>query len=144
MKLELTHNVAGRMKRHAEEIYPDECCGFFFGNDGEIRMIHQTKEVRNIRTGNRRRRFKIDPKDYQQAETYAFENNLDLLGVYHSHPDHPAVPSEHDRKVALPWFSYIILSVEDGKTGDIRSWRLNDSRQFEEEAVKIFKDNNKN
>ena len=124
-----------KMRRHAREEYPNECCGFFYGKDGDSRQVQVARAVSNVKQGNKRRRFEIDPLDYQKAERYALDNELDLLGVYHSHPDHPAEPSEHDRSVALPWFSYIIISVEDGHTADIRSWRLNDERQFEEESI---------
>ena len=124
-----------KMRQHAEEEYPNECCGFFYGKDGDSRQVQVARAVSNVKQGNKHRRFEIDPLDYQKAERYALDNELDLLGVYHSHPDHPAEPSEHDRSVALPWFSYIIISVEDGHTADIRSWRLNDERQFEEESI---------
>jgi proteasome lid subunit RPN8/RPN11 len=67
------------------------------------------------------------------AEKFAVENDVQLLGIYHSHPNHPAIPSEHDRVAALPYFSYVILSVKDGSIDHIRSWRLNDVSQFEEE-----------
>jgi proteasome lid subunit RPN8/RPN11 len=60
-----------------------------------------------------------------------------LLGVYHSHPDHPAIASEHDRKVAMPWGSYIIVSVQDGKAERTRLGQLNEERQFEEESIEI-------
>ena len=71
-----------------------------------------------------------------QAENFAEENGLTLLGVYHSHPNSPAIPSEHDRISAQPYFSYIILSVFDGKYSHARSWQLNDDYQFEEEKIK--------
>ncbi len=84
---------------------------------------------------NQRKQFEIDPADYQKAEKYALKNNLDFLGVYHSHPDHPGVPSEHDRRVAMPFFSYIIVSVNLGSAVRLRSWRLNEQRQFDEETL---------
>ncbi len=125
------------MEQHAEEYYPNECCGFFYGRDGKVRTISLAKRVQNAKEGDQRRRFQIDPKDYREAERFATQNDLDLLGVYHSHPDHPAEPSEHDRKVAMPWFSYIIISVQNGEAAATRSWRLNDQRQFDEETVEI-------
>lgn len=124
------------MLKHAEADYPNECCGFFFGSDnGERREISIARSVSNAKEGDQRRRFRIDPADYREAERYALKNDLDLLGVYHSHPDHPAEPSEHDRKVAMPFFSYIIISVQEGKAADTRSWQLNDERQFDEELI---------
>ena len=71
-----------------------------------------------------------------RAERHALSRGLDLLGIYHSHPLHPAIPSEHDRSQAMPWFSYIILSVEENAIVDLTSWQLNNSREFEKETIK--------
>ncbi|MGC4039188.1 MAG: M67 family metallopeptidase [Chitinophagaceae bacterium] len=118
--------------------FPDECCGFIFGyENNEGRTISRILVVDNSKEGDKRRRFVISPKDYLKAERFADENNLQLLGVYHSHPNHPAIPSEHDRVAAQPWFSYIILSIIDGEFNHIRSWQLNNEQQFEEEKIFI-------
>ncbi|HKK46389.1 MAG TPA: M67 family metallopeptidase [Balneolaceae bacterium] len=135
MKLEISTEALQQMHQHAEEDYPNECCGFFYGLEGDVRQVRIARKVENAKEGDQRRRFQIAPQDYQKAEKYAIDHDLDLLGVYHSHPDHPAKPSEHDRKVAMPWFSYIIISVQDGEAVATRSWRLNKDRQFEEEPV---------
>jgi proteasome lid subunit RPN8/RPN11 len=126
--------------RHIESqaihTFPDECCGFLFGSeqpDGR-RNISKVKEVINAKSGDKRRRFEITGKDYMQAERFALENDLILLGIYHSHPGHPAIPSEHDRIAAQPYFSYVILSVFQSRIDHIRSWRLNDASAFEEEV----------
>ena len=129
-----------QMKAHAEYIFPDECCGFLFGTehpDG-TRLISRLKDVKNAKPGDQRRRFEITGRDYMQAENFALENDLTLLGIYHSHPDHPAIPSEHDRVAAQPFFSYVIISVMQGLTDEICSWRLNDSIQFEEEKFSLI------
>lgn len=125
------------MKTHAESGYPNEICGFFYGLEDDVRQVRFAQEVENAKEGDQSRRFQIDPLDYQKAEQYAIDHDLDLLGVYHSHPDHPAEPSEHDRKVAMPWFSYIIISVQDGEAVSTRSWQLNDERKFDEEQIDI-------
>jgi proteasome lid subunit RPN8/RPN11 len=119
----------------AVDAFPDECCGFVFGHEDSNgrRIISEARVVKNVKEGNKRRRFEIAPQDYLDAEKYAEEKQLELLGVYHSHPNHPAVPSEHDRAAAQPFFSYLIISVNDKIPGPIRSWRLNDDWQFEEE-----------
>ena len=125
------------MQLHAQQDFPNECCGFLYGEetDGE-RIIMLAKPVLNNKEGDQRRRFEISPLDYMRAEQYALNNGLTLLGVYHSHPQHPAIPSEHDLKQAMPWFSYIILSVMDGKTDHLRSWQLNeDKTNFIEEKI---------
>jgi len=134
--LDISETALNDMLDHAEMEYPNECCGFFYGSDsGEARVAAVAKRVKNAKEGDRSDRFEITPDDYRKAEAFAQEQDLDLLGVYHSHPDHPAEPSEHDRKVAMPWFSYIIISVRKGRTAETRSWRLNDDRRFEEETV---------
>jgi len=118
------------------QTFPDECCGFFFGKEtGEGRIILKSLVVNNSKEGDKRRRFEISPKDYLNAERFADENELQLLGVYHSHPNHPAIPSEHDRVAAQPYFSYIIISVKENEIADIRSWQLNEDFQFEEEKI---------
>jgi proteasome lid subunit RPN8/RPN11 len=120
----------------ALQSFPDECCGFFFGKEtGDERIITNILVVNNSKEGDKRRRFEIAPKDYLDAERFADENELRLLGVYHSHPNHPAFPSEHDRVAAQPYFSYIIISVKENQIADIRSWQLSDKFQFEEEKI---------
>jgi proteasome lid subunit RPN8/RPN11 len=116
--------------------FPDECCGFFFGKETlEERILTHIQVVDNAKEGDKRRRFEISPKDYLRAEQWADDNQLQLLGVYHSHPNHPAIPSEQDRLAAQPYFSYIILSIKEGAFDHLRSWRLNDEFQFEEEKT---------
>lgn len=122
------------MYADALQSFPDECCGFFFGKEiNDERIITEVLIVNNSKEGDKRRRFEISPKDYLMAERFADEQQLQLLGVYHSHPNHPAIPSEHDRVAAQPYFSYIIISVKENEIADIRSWQLNKNFQFEEE-----------
>ena len=124
------------MIRDAQETFPDECCGFFYGSEtNSDRQIVQALPVYNSKEGDKRRRFEIAPLDYMNAETYAEENGLALLGIYHSHPGALAIPSEQDREAAQPYFSYIILSVYEEKLDHIRSWQLNEQDQFEEETI---------
>src|ERR1700722_17277096 len=87
------------IKAEGVRIFPDECCGFLFGieqADGS-RTVSKIRIVDNANAGDKRRRFEISSKDYMQAERFALDNDLMLLGIYHSHPNHPAIPSEHDR-----------------------------------------------
>ncbi len=123
------------MVMDAQAAFPDECCGFLFGEEEKDRIIIVIKRVNNAREGDKRRRFEIAPMDYLQAEQFAEQTGLQLLGVYHSHPGHPAIPSEQDRLAAQPYFSYIIISVINNMVADIRSWQLNDQQQFEEEEI---------
>ncbi len=126
-----------RLEEEALLAFPDECCGFLFGTDHEeVRVVQEVIPVDNAKEGDKRRRFEITAKDYLRAERYAEEQGLTLLGIYHSHPDHPAVPSEHDRVAAQPFFSYVIASVHAGRRPVVlRSWRLNDDARFDEETI---------
>lgn len=119
----------------AVKAFPDECCGFMFGTEDAEgnRVIKKALPVFNSATENRKRRFVISPKDYMNAERFSEENNVQLLGIYHSHPNHPAIPSEHDRVAAQPWFSYVIISVAENGVQHARSWVLNEDFQFDEE-----------
>lgn len=135
MKVKLTEAAKQVIVKDAESTYPHECCGFMYGTEEDERIVTLAVEVNNTREENRERRFEISPLDYMKAERYADENGWILLGVYHSHPEHPAIASEHDLKRAVPYFSYVIASVMKGKVVNILSWRLNDAGQFEEEKV---------
>ena len=134
--IDIKQSASDSMIRNAESAFPHECCGFFFGNNGEVTEI---KVVSNKRTDHKERRFLMDPLDFLKAEEYAEEKNLELMGIYHSHPDHPSIPSEFDRVHAWPNLSYIIISVIKGRFDKIQSWRLNEDRQFEEEIISPIK-----
>lgn len=135
-KLVLTPETEEVIKAHSLGTFPNECCGFFFGStNGEEKNVTEVMPVTNAKVGDQRRRFLIDPLDYMKAEKFALERNLDFLGIYHSHPLHPAIPSEHDRSQAMPAFSYVITSVQPEEVTDLTSWQLNDERQFEQEDV---------
>ena len=135
MKLKFDINGLEILRSHVEAEYPHEACGFFVGDeDGDDRNVTEVWPVKNVSTENQRRRFVIDPFDYLAAERKAEELNKPLLGVYHSHPDHPAFPSEHDLASAQPYFSYVIANVTTGSMGDIRSFRLAEG-QFTEEQI---------
>ncbi|WP_276373772.1 M67 family metallopeptidase [Chryseolinea sp. H1M3-3] len=113
----------------------DEVCGFLLGHEDKfVRTITRIIPVDNI-AADKKDAFQIASKDYLKAERFADVNNLQLLGVYHSHPNCPAIPSEQDRLAAQPYFSYLILSVTDKKVTSIRSWSLNDSFQFDEDFL---------
>lgn len=142
-KVYIEKDVLEKMHEHAEQTYPDECCGFMYGEyqEDDSRSISRVRPVTNAKEGDKSNRFQIDPLDYQKAEQFALQNKLDLVGVYHSHPDHPGEPSQHDLKQAMPVFSYVIISVQNGVTDHTRSWRLDEQNEFQEEKVfeKIIK-----
>jgi proteasome lid subunit RPN8/RPN11 len=136
-KLPIYPDARKVMEEDALRLFPDECCGFLYGRDETEREIIFAQPVHNAKEGDKRRRFEITPKDYLRAENYAIEHDLTLVGIYHSHPLHPAIASEHDRAVAMPWFSYVILSVFPEEIKDTKSWQLNAERQFVEESLRF-------
>ncbi len=140
MKLKIDKNSYAKMLLHAEETFPFECCGFFYGHEnanGE-REIIEARPVANSKKGDQRRRFEISAFDYLTAEQYADANALTLLGLYHSHPNHPAKPSIHDLKQAVPYFSYVIISVMEGKSEEVTSWQLDDNNAFQQESIETL------
>jgi len=114
---------------HGERTFPEECCGILLGvTEGKDHIILESQELDNLQDENRKRRFYITPGQYRAAEREAAARKLELLGFYHSHPDHPAIPSAFDTEHALPWFTYIIVSVRAGRAGDVTAWILSDAR----------------
>jgi proteasome lid subunit RPN8/RPN11 len=119
------------IRSEGERAYPNECCGFLIGkSDGAgARTVAEARPARNSREKEERyHRFVIEAEDFMRAEAYAGERGLDVLGFYHSHPDHPAEPSDYDRENALPFYSYIIVSVEGGAAANLTSWELSADR----------------
>jgi proteasome lid subunit RPN8/RPN11 len=123
--------------RHAAASYPDECCGVLIGRAlEEATVVERVLSVGNERQDSRHNRYLISPETVLAAQKEARALGLDVVGYYHSHPDHPARPSEFDREHAWPWVSYLIVSVQKGKVADMRSWRLQEDRlSFEEEGI---------
>ena len=141
MTLNLTDELLVRIQAHGEEAYPEEGAGFLLGSDSSNskRAVTEIFPLINSREdAARHNRYLITPEDYLKAELTADKLGLSLIGVFHSHPDHPNQPSEYDREWAQPFFSYIITSVNEGKALESRSWRLTEDRsKFEEEELKI-------
>lgn len=135
----IKENLIRQIEHHGEKTYPEECCGIMLGkNDEGVHAVEQIVELENAQEENRRRRFLISPEQYMKAEKIATEKNLELLGFYHSHPDHPAIPSAFDTEHALPWFAYVITSVEKGKAVRTTAWRLNETREhFDEQTIDV-------
>ena len=123
--LKLTDGVDTAIRAHAREAYPHECCGALVGLDD---VVTSTVPLPNVTEEGPRRRFLVRPQDYCDAERRASEAGGELLGFYHSHPDHPARPSQYDLDHAWPFFSYIIVSVRAGVPEDMTSWRLREDR----------------
>lgn len=128
MALYLRNDVAHSVIRHASETFPEECCGFLIGEDGGDRMTMEAQRARNSATESKGSRYVIDPLEIMKCERESASRGLKVLGYYHSHPDHPSIPSEFDRQNAWPGYSYLIVSVISGHPSGIRSWRLTDDR----------------
>ena len=123
--------------RHALDTYPHECCGALFGR-GDASAVVSALPLPNTTEEGPRRRFLIRPDDYRTAEREARAAGLDLIGFYHSHPDHPARPSQHDLDHAWPNLHYIIASVLEGRVDAVRSWYLRDDRSaFDERPLVV-------
>ncbi len=138
MTLAISNELAEKIRAHGAETYPHECCGALLGKDSEPREILGLFPLINRRDDSPRNRFSVSTADVVEAEKVARQQGLDVVGWYHSHPDHPARPSQYDRDHAWPWYSYIIVSVAESKPQDMTSWRLNDDReQFSHEAIEI-------
>jgi len=128
-----------QIEAHGERAFPHECGGMLIGRfDVEKgKTVVELMPMENaMNESEQHNRVLILPKDVLRAERYAREKKLDVVGYYHSHPDHPAVPSQFDLDHALPVWTYIIVSVEAGKAVDVRAWEMeNDRSKFNEERI---------
>jgi len=134
--LAISSEVIEQINVHVEQAYPEEGAGFLIGVEGDVKQIIPLNNAREDEA--RHNRFLITPEDYLKAELTADSLGLSLIGVFHSHPDCPNVPSEYDREWAQPFFSYIITRVDEGKAVNSRSWRLLEDRsKYDEEEISI-------
>jgi proteasome lid subunit RPN8/RPN11 len=149
-ELTISAELAERIRAHGVETYPHECCGALLGRDAQLvktpegedreapRSVVKLFPLANSNGLSPRNRFMVTPEDVLRADVAARNDGLEVVGWYHSHPDHPARPSEFDREHAWPWYSYIIVSVHNRVPQDMTSWRLNDDRlEYSAEQIKI-------
>lgn len=126
----LEAGVAAAIRRHGEETFPHECCGALVGQGHKVTAA---VALPNTTEEGPRRRFLVRPSDYRLAEQRASELGGELLGFYHSHPDHPARPSQFDLDHAWPTFAYVIVSVMSGVSRAMTVWfLLEDRSRFDE------------
>jgi proteasome lid subunit RPN8/RPN11 len=141
MTLHIPQQIMNEIHAHGEGSYPEEGAGLLLGKleDGE-RRIESILFLENAREdGARHNRYLITAEDMLRGEMEAEKQGLSIIGIFHSHPDHPNLPSEFDREYAIPWYSYLITSVNSGKAASSRSWRLEDDREgFLEEQIEIL------
>lgn len=131
LRATLGPGVDAAIRRHGEETYPHECCGALVGHDGRVT---DAVALPNTTEEGPRRRFLVRPADYRLAEQRAGELGGELLGFYHSHPDHPARPSQFDLDHAWPTFAYVIVAVAAARAGDMTVWFLKEDRSSFEEG----------
>lgn len=135
----IPQGVYDQIIEHAKESYPNECCGVVIGATFKDKRVFEVQRAANSNTERARDRYIIDPAELNYIDKVARTQALDVLGFYHSHPDHPDKPSQTDREWGQPGYSYIIVSVKNGgKTVSARSWIFEDpSEEFKEEKIKI-------
>ena len=137
--IQLSDQQITEIEAHARREYPHECCGALLGRFGETRLkiVSAIYPITNAREGqSKRNRFLIQPEELLRVERLAASQQLDVVGFYHSHPDHQAVPSQYDLVHAWPVYSYIVVAVQAGIPGELRSWELEPDRsRFNEEEV---------
>ena len=128
MTLRLPGALADEIRRHGEAAYPAECCGAMVGRvEGAAKDVLRLSPAVNRRTDDPHR-YLIAPDDLRQLEREVREAGQEIVGYYHSHPDHPARPSAFDAEHAWPWYSYLIVRIDRGRGTDMASWVLDDER----------------
>lgn len=139
MSIKILKNVFDQIRSHAEETYPEECCGLLIGpGDGEKKVIDSVK-MTNAYAGPKNDRYHINPLELFKADRGVAQKGLAITGIYHSHPDYPAKLSAYDLEHSFPWYSYIIVSVPNGKAGEVKSWVPDDERTTtSEEKVEVI------
>lgn len=127
------------MRAHAEAIFPNECCGAMLGrNDGETKYVTVALPLENVHAGPRVTRYELRPEDLLRAEKEARGRGMDLIGIFHSHPNHDAYFSETDLKNSCPWYSFVVLSVKDGQFDHAKSFLPNmEQTEAPEEALDL-------
>jgi len=130
-RLTITRDVDAAIRAHGQETYPHECCGGLIGRDDRATAI---VALPNTTEEGPRRRFLVRPSDYREAEKQAAALGAELLGFYHSHPDHPARPSQYDLDHAWPTFAYIIVAVAERVAKDMTVWFLKEDRSSFDEG----------
>ena len=135
-----TPDILDAIRRHGEATYPEECCGFLLGRTtDEGNHVISAWRVENRRAENRERRYTITPQDYHAADSAARRQGLDIVGFYHSHPDHPARPSTTDlAEATFPGYTYVIFSVQNGQAAALTAWSLAPDRsRFDIESIDL-------
>lgn len=138
MTLRLSNSVIEEIRREGEQAYPGECCGILAGRTGNVKEVLRLVPALNRRTDDPHR-YLISPDDLRLIEARLRSSGQEVLGFYHSHPDHPAAPSAFDTEQAWPWYSYIIVGVNRGRAAELASWVLVDDRSvMHPESIEVL------
>jgi proteasome lid subunit RPN8/RPN11 len=133
-ELQLTGMQYQQIVQHAMATYPQECCGLLVGQGKQTIVVYPMENV----SSSPHDRYTIDPAAMLAVMKSVRGQDLSIIGIYHSHPDHPAVPSERDRELAWPEYSYLILSVSFGQVVDRQSWCLHEAGVFRSERIQVI------
>ena len=114
-----------RMVEHAKATYPNECCGAMIGTVGDEKVVSLALPLENAYEGAKAARYELRPEDLLKADREARSRKMDLVGIYHSHPDCGAYFSETDLKNSCPWYSFVVLSIQKGEFDHANSWLPN-------------------
>ncbi len=134
----ISQDKINEIQKYAESSYPHECCGLLIGKAGSRKEVLKIYPVKNRNVERAVDRFDMDPYELNQADKDARKSGHDVIGIYHSHPDHPPRPSGFDAERAWAGYSYFIIAVKDGKKEALKSWVFDDSRkEFDEEEIRI-------
>jgi proteasome lid subunit RPN8/RPN11 len=131
------------MHSHASSTYPEECCGLLVGRfeqGSSLKIVTNCKRMNNVfEKKERHHRYTINPREFMNVENEAESNGEEIVGVYHSHPNAPARPSEFDKTYAWPSFTYLVIEVRGSRPMETRSWLLREDRSgfVEEELVTV-------
>ena len=140
MKIQIPSNLLDQIQAHGENAYPAEGAGLMLGHEDDgTRTVNSLLFLENSREeSSQHNRYLITAEDMLQGEKEAARQDTSILGIFHSHPDHPSLPSEYDREYAIPWYSYLITSINGAKAAGSRCWRLDDNREsFSEEIIQV-------
>ncbi len=140
MRLAIPIKVMDEIHTHGEKLYPEEGAGLILGStEGDHREARRVLPMPNhFKPNERGHRYRLDPQEILQAEELAEQLGLEVIGVFHSHPDHPPAPSQYDLEWAVPWFIYLITSVDRGAANKSRVWRMSeDHSRMVEEVLEI-------
>lgn len=139
--LKINPELLRQIYDHTEAAYPHECCGVMIGTmetPGDVKTVLAFRKCKNLNTERAHDRYEMDPLDQLRAEQECVNSGLSIVGIYHSHPDHPSRPSQTDLEASAPVYSYVIISVQQGRVASVNSWLLNErEHKFEEEPMVI-------